>query len=149
MLSYRSSLIRFALAAVVTAVWLAYPPHATIRAQRGTVPPHHPRLDFDGDGRTDWAIQRPEFPTGAGGMIWHILNGAGYTGLQWGIFAGDSNTPGDFDGDGRADITVYRFSEHVFYARLSSTGALLSASRSSTASALSMAGLRPITPSNS
>jgi hypothetical protein len=57
-------------------------------------------------------------------MIWHILNGAGYTGLQWGIHASDIQTPGDFDGDGKTDIAVFRVGG-TFYARLSSTGGLL------------------------
>jgi hypothetical protein len=105
---------------------VAYPSHPTIDAQRGSVPGPRARLDFDGDGKTDWAVTRPEFPTGdGGGMYWHILNGAGYTGLQWGASASDIQTPGDFDGDGKADIAVFRFGENTFYARLSSTGALL------------------------
>lgn len=68
--------------------------------------------DYDGDGRTDYAVTRD-----AGGQkIWYIRNSfaENYTILQWGL-AGDKAMPGDYDGDGRTDIAVFRPSTNVWY----------------------------------
>lgn len=65
--------------------------------------------DYDGDGKTDIATVR-----GSGGMInWYVLpsstgvfdGGPTYT---WGLSASDYPCPGDYDGDGRTDIAVWR-----------------------------------------
>jgi hypothetical protein len=69
--------------------------------------------DFDGDGKSDWAVTR------AGSLVWHILNGAGYTGVSWGDNA-DVRVPGDYDGDGVADIAIWRPSTGTFWVRRSS-----------------------------
>jgi subtilisin family serine protease len=62
-------------------------------------------LDFDGDGKTDFAaIQN----TG-GGMTWHIWRStAGYTTFTFGVFDQDNPVPADYDGDGKADVAVWR-----------------------------------------
>ena len=59
--------------------------------------------DFDGDGRTDVAVYRPN------GGYWFLLRSSDSTlqFMQWGE-PGDIPTPGDFDGDGRDDIAVLR-----------------------------------------
>jgi hypothetical protein len=63
--------------------------------------------DYDGDGKADPAVYRPD--TG----FWLIAKSAtSYTtaiSVQWGVQAlGDVPMPADFDGDGRADPTIYR-----------------------------------------
>ncbi len=61
--------------------------------------------DFDGDRQTDVAVWRPE--TG----VWHILrsNNNSYTGIQFGAASfGDVPVPGNYDGDSKIDIAVFR-----------------------------------------
>jgi FG-GAP-like repeat len=61
-------------------------------------------MDFDGDGKADFAITR-----NVGGVkYWYILqttNGFGV--VPFGIET-DENAPGDFDGDGKFDPAIYR-----------------------------------------
>ena len=66
-------------------------------------------LDFSGDGRVDTMVNRS-----SGGVVnWYGLNGATGTPLaglvwrRWGV-SGDSRVPGDYDGDGKADIAIWR-----------------------------------------
>jgi hypothetical protein len=67
--------------------------------------------DYDGDGRTDFAVvRRSGSPSGMGGtMTWFINNSSdnSFRTVQFG-FASDVVAPGDYDGDGRFDIAVYR-----------------------------------------
>ncbi|MCD9186373.1 MAG: VCBS repeat-containing protein [Pyrinomonadaceae bacterium] len=60
-------------------------------------------LDFDGDGRTDYAVVR-----NVGGRLqWYIQRTTlGFMSLEWGI-NGDSIVPADYNGDGRTDIAVW------------------------------------------
>ncbi|HEY0461630.1 MAG TPA: VCBS repeat-containing protein [Pyrinomonadaceae bacterium] len=90
--------------------------------------------DYTGDGKADFVVWRAG---GAGGDAakWYILNGATGTpaansGIVFGI--GDptftnNDTPvrGDYDGDGKADITVYRPGTATFYSLASSNGNLI------------------------
>ena len=65
--------------------------------------------DYDGDGRADVAVWRPRH--GAVEGVWFIhrsSDGAG-TDRQWGAAAlWDLPVPADYDGDGRADLAVWR-----------------------------------------
>ncbi len=58
--------------------------------------------DFDGDGRSDVSVFRPD------NGIWYILGSqSGFSGAQFGVSA-DKIVPADYDGDGRTDLAVYR-----------------------------------------
>jgi hypothetical protein len=76
--------------------------------------------DFDGDGKTDAAVTR------TGSIIWHILNGTGYTGVGFGDHTQDIRVPGDYDGDGRTDIAIWRPSTGTFWVLRSSDGGVVS-----------------------
>ena len=66
--------------------------------------------DFDGDGKTDVSVFRPD--TG----IWYVLNSsnASFSGAAFGA-ATDILAPGDYDGDGKTDTAVFRPTEGVWY----------------------------------
>jgi Zn-dependent metalloprotease len=79
--------------------------------------------DYDKDGRTDIAVWRPS------GGYWHILMSSTRDSLnlfgrsvvhQWGSFY-DQPVPGDYDGDGRTELAVFRPSEGNWYVLMSST----------------------------
>jgi hypothetical protein len=76
-----------------------------IRGQLGIKRP----VDFDGDGRQDLSVLR--FPAVAPQPITYWNNNT-TTGQQAGIVFGDASTdfpvPGDYDGDGRDDVAIYR-----------------------------------------
>ncbi len=60
------------------------------------------RADFDGDGKSDVSVFRPEDGT------WYLLQSvSGFTGVQFGIST-DKLVPADYDGDGKTDVAVYR-----------------------------------------
>ncbi|WNG36806.1 hypothetical protein F0U61_26375 [Archangium violaceum] len=72
--------------------------------------------DYDGDGRTDYALWRPADGT------WNIISSAtgARTTTQFGQ-NGDTPLSGDFDGDSKSDLAVFR--SGTFYVLQSSTGA--------------------------
>jgi Calx-beta domain-containing protein/VCBS repeat protein len=77
------------------------------------------RADFDGDGKTDLTIYRPD-----GGYWFSLRSGDGSALIQqWGI-SGDVVTPGDFDGDGKADVAVYRPDSGLWFILRSSDSTL-------------------------
>ena len=71
-------------------------------------------FDFDGDGKSDISVFRPD------NSVWYLLNSnSGFTGLQFGVST-DKIVPADYDGDGKTDIAVYR--SGVWYLNRSSAG---------------------------
>jgi len=60
--------------------------------------------DFDGDGRTDFAVTRSENDL----KVWYVWqSSAGFRVFQWGVFT-DQMAAGDYDGDGKTDFAVLR-----------------------------------------
>ncbi|MDM7922301.1 MAG: CHRD domain-containing protein [Pyrinomonadaceae bacterium] len=88
--------------------------------------------DYDGDGKTDPAVFRPGATAGAQAFWWVRRSTTGTDEVtQWGttgdgISTKDEPVPGDYDGDGKFDVAVYRVgispSNH-FIVRRSSDGA--------------------------
>ena len=79
----------------------------------GPAAPVQHAFDFNGDGKTDFAVARNigPGPSGTTAQIrWFIQqNGTGtVTGSDWGDATTDFITPADFDGDGKTDIAVWR-----------------------------------------
>ncbi len=66
--------------------------------------------DFDGDGKSDVSIFRPD----AG--LWYCLNSSNGSagGVAFGA-PGDIPVPGDFDGDGKTDTAVFRPADGVWH----------------------------------
>ncbi len=80
-------------------------------------------LDYDGDGKTDLAIWR--WNNGTGDGKWHVMYSGYVSGMiaktvssvKWGIASGDIPVPADYDGDGRADLGVWRPSTGTWHIR--------------------------------
>lgn len=90
-----------------------------------TPAPNRTNADFNGDGRTDYAV----FRDAAGSKTWYVQNNGttGGTTVQFGL-DGDQVVPEDFDGDGIDDIAVWRSgTEGFFYILRSSNGTIQTA----------------------
>ena len=78
------------------------------------------RVDYDGDGKTDYALFRPSQ------VVWYVIPSS--TGVPvskaFGI-EGDIPIIGDYDGDGKTDYALFRPSDGTWYVTLSSTGAVV------------------------
>jgi hypothetical protein len=72
--------------------------------------------DYDGDGKTDMAVLR-EGATPTSPLVWWILrsDGLGYMSKEWGVTNIDYATQGDYDGDGKTEIAVWRRTDGRFY----------------------------------
>jgi glucose/arabinose dehydrogenase len=65
--------------------------------------------DFDGDGKADLAVFRPNSDLVPGAAHWFvILSGGGVINQPFGKAGDDVPVPADFDGDGKADLAVFR-----------------------------------------
>jgi hypothetical protein len=76
--------------------------------QASTAPTQHV-IDFDGNGKTDFAVVRNTGGGAGGQLTWFInLNGTATTyASAWGI-SSDFFVPVDYDGDNKTDIAVWR-----------------------------------------
>lgn len=94
------------------------PPISTVTVDIGMgssvasiVGPGNGKLDFDGDGKSDYTVWRPFDGN------WFLMP-SGETNLtsflQWGLTF-DVPVPGDYDGDGRTDYAVWRPSDGTWY----------------------------------
>ncbi len=73
-----------------------------------------PAFDFDGDGKADISVFRPN------GGNWYLSQSTnGFTGVQFGD-TNDKLVPADYDGDGKTDLAVYRAG--VWYLLRSTSG---------------------------
>lgn len=81
---------------------------ASLTLQTAAAPNQHV-IDFNGDGRTDFAVVRNTGGGPSGQITWFInLNNSSTTyGSDWGL-SGDFFVPVDYDGDGKTDIAVWR-----------------------------------------
>lgn len=74
--------------------------------------------DFDGDLRTDFVVVRPNEAGVTPNYRWYFLGSNFNSGFAyvttWGT-AGDKIVPGDYDGNGKSDITVFRPSDGNWY----------------------------------
>jgi hypothetical protein len=84
----------------------------------GAVVANHPVMDFDGDGKSDDVVTRNV----GGNLTWYFLNGAGFSGFPFGLAGSDMVVPGDYDGDFKWDVAVWR--SGIFYILQSSTNTL-------------------------
>lgn len=80
--------------------------------------------DYDGDGRTDIALYRARSGSDPSSYWFVKTSSSNYTQF-YAVGWGDTNdlpAPADFDGDGKADIAVFRPSNGLWYVIQSSTG---------------------------
>ena len=82
--------------------------------------------DYDGDGKTDFAVVRRSSPT-SGNLTWYILKSSdgGLLAATFGITETDTPIQNDYDGDGRTDIAVYRETTGFHYIQRSTDNGLL------------------------
>ena len=77
--------------------------------------------DYDGDGRTDYALFRDG--------TWNIMGAQSGTviteGVVWGDGEGDIPAPGDYNGDGTADLAYYNRFSARWYAKDTLTGEVI------------------------
>jgi len=80
-------------------------PRTGLARLQSAVPSKTATCDYDGDGKTDFALRRVT----SGQFWWYIgLSGGGASRIQqWGK-SGDTVVCGDYDGDSKTDLTVWR-----------------------------------------
>ena len=72
--------------------------------------------DYDGDGKTDIAVVR-EGSTPTSNLVWYALKSSdgGLIAAAFGLTGTDLNAQGDYDGDGKTDLAIWRNSDGKFY----------------------------------
>ncbi len=84
------------------------------------------QVDYDGDGKTDYAIARQYGGIGRQTYWIYFSNKTDYISFDFGVFGPDILQPGDYDGDGKTDIAVWRATpaggeSNAYFITLSST----------------------------
>lgn len=79
--------------------------------------------DYDGDGKTDFSIFRPDTTAHTG--TWYVLysSSGSWTSYQFGL-DDDKVAQADYDGDGRTDVALWRPSNGAWYILRSSDGGI-------------------------
>lgn len=72
--------------------------------------------DYDGDGKTDYAVVR-EGSTSDANLVWYIRRSSdgGFNAYSFGLTGSDLLVQGDYDGDGKTDIAVWRNTTGQFF----------------------------------
>ena len=79
--------------------------------------------DYDGDGKTDITVVRNSNDGAESKWQFYVLNsGNGQMVVkQFGLANNDICVPGDYDGDGRSDVAVWRKTDATFWVLSSNT----------------------------
>lgn len=83
-----------------------------------------PRMDYDGDGKADFALARPDSSTYNLYVLTQTGGGTGASPIKWAALS-DNAAFGDYDGDGKTDVGIWRSSNGTFYIIKSSDSSLL------------------------
>jgi hypothetical protein len=88
------------------------------------VAPARAPFDFDGDGKTDLSVFRPNDSAGEPDFLVQNSSGNALAGAAWGSVS-DVAANADYDGDGKTDYAVYRPSTRTWFALQSSNNSIV------------------------